>query len=60
MATGGGPANSTFFYVQYLYENAFASFQMGYASAIAWILFVIIMAFSLVQFLFSRMWVYYR
>lgn len=60
VTTQGGPGNSTFFYVQYIYERAFASFQMGYASAIAWILFLIILGFSLFQFAFSKKWVFYR
>ena len=45
--TGGGPRNATLFYVLYLYNNAFQYFQMGYASALAWVLFVIILFFTL-------------
>jgi multiple sugar transport system permease protein len=58
--TGGGPANSTLFYVLYLYRNAFQYFQMGYASALAWLFFLIILAFTGVQLAGSRYWVYYE
>ena len=58
--TGGGPANSTLFVLLYLYRKAFLIFQMGYASAIAWVLFVIILIFTLVQFAVARRWVYYE
>jgi multiple sugar transport system permease protein len=57
--TDGGPHNSTLFYVLYLYRAAFQDLRMGYASALAWLLFVIILAVTLVQFRFSR-WVYYE
>lgn len=58
--TAGGPANSTLFYVLYLYNNAFKFFKMGYASALAWILFLIILAFTLLQLRMARLWVYYE
>ncbi len=58
--TAGGPANSTLFYVLYLYNNAFKFFKMGYASALAWILFVIILAFTAIQLQLARRWVYYE
>lgn len=58
--TNGGPGNATLFYVLYLYQTAFQNFRMGYASALAWILFVIIMAFTLFQVWLSRRWVYYE
>jgi multiple sugar transport system permease protein len=58
--TNGGPANSTLFYLLYLYRNGFQWFQMGYASALAWFLFVIIMIFSLIQFRLANRWVYYE
>lgn len=58
--TQGGPANSTLFYVLYLYNNAFKFFKMGYASALAWVLFVIILVFTLIQLRLARMWVYYE
>jgi multiple sugar transport system permease protein len=56
--TGGGPANATLFYMLHLYNNAFSYFRMGYASALAWILFLIIVIFTLMQFRLSRLWVY--
>jgi hypothetical protein len=58
--TEGGPVNSTLFYVPYLYQNAFRFFEMGYASALAWILFFVILAFAFVQFRMVRRWVYYE
>jgi multiple sugar transport system permease protein len=58
--TAGGPANSTLFYVLYLYNNAFKFFKMGYASALAWILFVIILVFTIIQLQLARRWVYYE
>ena len=58
----GGPQNSALFIVMYLFKRAFGSgyFQMGYASAIAWILFVIILAITVLQFWLSKRWVYYE
>jgi len=56
----GGPLNSTLFYMLYLYRQAFEFFHMGYASAMAWILFVIIMIFTLIQLKFSGRWVFYQ
>jgi multiple sugar transport system permease protein len=58
--TAGGPANATLFYVLYLYRNAFEYFRMGYASALAWILFIIIVACTLLVVRSSEAWVYYE
>ena len=58
--TQGGPANATLFYNLHLYNNAFRYFRMGYASALAWILFVIILFFTLLIFKSSGTWVYYE
>ncbi len=58
--TNGGPANSSLFIVLNLYRNAFQFFQMGYASAIAWVLFVIILILTVIVFRFSSAWVYYE
>lgn len=58
--TGGGPGYSTTFYSLYLYRTAFQDLHMGYASALAWILFVIIMFFTAIQLTLSRRWVYYE
>jgi len=57
--TNGGPSDSTLFYSLYLYNNAFRYFKMGYASAMAWILFIIIFALTLIIFRSSKGWVYY-
>jgi multiple sugar transport system permease protein len=58
--TNGGPANASLFIVLGLYRNAFQFFQMGYASAIAWILFIIILVLTIIIFRFSNAWVYYE
>ncbi|MER6003354.1 sugar ABC transporter permease [Nonomuraea angiospora] len=55
----GGPANSTLFYNLYLYQQGFSQFNMGYASAMAWMLLVIIAAFTAVNFLAAKYWVFY-
>ena len=57
--SAGGPSNSLLFYAMYLYQNAFQFFKMGFASAQAWILFVIVLAVTLMVFRTSG-WVYYR
>jgi len=57
--TGGGPMKSTEFYVVNLYRNAFVQFSIGKASAMAWILFLIILFFSVILFRTSARWVYY-
>lgn len=57
---GGGPLNSTLFYTLYLYISGFNNFEMGYASAMAWVLLLIIAAFTAVLFLTARRWVYYE
>jgi multiple sugar transport system permease protein len=58
--TGGGPADRTLFYVLYLYQKGFQTFFMGYASALAWILFLIILSMTLFQMWLSKRWVYYE
>jgi len=57
--TKGGPLNSTLFYNLYLYNKAFDDFDMGYASALAWLLFILAGIITLIQFRVSRKWVYY-
>jgi multiple sugar transport system permease protein len=58
--TGGGPQDATLFTVLYLYRNGFEYFRMGYASTIAWLLFWIIVFFTIIQFVLARRWVYYE
>jgi multiple sugar transport system permease protein len=58
--TEGGPNEATLFYVLYLYQKAFEQFQMGYASAMAWILFAIVLALTLLVLRSSKAWVYYE
>jgi len=57
--TRGGPANATNTIVMYIYQNGFEFFRMGYASAIAWVLFGLIFIFTLVQMQLQRRWVHY-
>jgi multiple sugar transport system permease protein len=59
LLTGGGPNRATEFYSIYLYRNAFGFFKMGYASALAWVLFLIIVVFTIVIMRTSARWVYY-
>jgi multiple sugar transport system permease protein len=58
--TGGGPYNSTLFFVLYLYQNAFQFFQMGYASTLAWILFLYILVLTVLIFRSGNFWVHYE
>ena len=58
--TSGGPNDATLFYVLHLYRNAFQFWRMGYASGMAWVLFVIIMIFTLINLIGSRHWVHYE
>ncbi|MHB1294000.1 MAG: carbohydrate ABC transporter permease [Anaerolineae bacterium] len=58
--TKGGPQNSTLFMVLYIYRNAFELFKMGYAASLAWMLFLIILAFTGIQFVAGNRWVYYE
>jgi multiple sugar transport system permease protein len=58
--TGGGPDYATYFYALYLYFQAIEYLNMGYASAMAWILFVIVLGLTLIQFRMARHWVYYE
>lgn len=58
--TAGGPANATLTMMLYLYQNAFQNLRMGYASAIAWLLFIYIMLLTLAVFRTSRRWVFYQ
>jgi multiple sugar transport system permease protein len=59
-AGGGGPANSTMMYVLHLYLVAFRQFRLGYASALAWVLFLILLLFTALIFRSSSLWVYYE
>jgi multiple sugar transport system permease protein len=58
--TNGGPDDASLFYVFYLFREAFQRSQMGYASALAWVLFVIIMGFSAIVIKTQNRWVYYE
>lgn len=59
VSTAGGPARATWFISLHIYQNAFVSFDMGYASALAWLFFVILFAITFLQFRLSGRWVFY-
>lgn len=60
LITKGGPANSTYLYALMLYDNAFRSYNMGYASGMAWILLAIVGFFTLILFIGQKFWVFYE
>ncbi len=60
VATQGGPARATYFYVYHVFARGFQDFDMGYASALAWIFFLILLIFTGIQFRLQRHWVYYE
>ena len=60
IATNGGPAWSTYFYMLHLFNSAFEELKMGYASALAWVLFLYIMLLTLLTFRFGSAWVFYE
>ncbi|MCE7988338.1 MAG: sugar ABC transporter permease [Caldilinea sp. CFX5] len=60
LMTNGGPQHATLFSVLYLYRLGFEQFRMGLASALAWLLFLIILIFTLIQLRLSDAWVYYE
>jgi multiple sugar transport system permease protein len=59
VGTNGGPAYATWFYMLHLVNQALTYFDMGYASALAWVLFILLLALTYVQFRLSRRWVFY-
>ncbi len=58
--TKGGPVNSTLFYAYHLFNSAFRYLQMGYASALGWILFLVVFGLTMLQLKFSKRWVHYE
>ena len=60
VSTGGGPFYGSYFYVLHLFTQAFTHWNLGYASALAWVLFIIILVFTIAQFRVARNWVYYE
>ncbi len=60
VATGGGPVDATYFYVFHIFNRAFKDLDMGYAAALAWIFFGILLVFTLIQFAIQKYWVYYE
>ncbi len=59
VATNGGPARATWFFSLHIYQNAFVSFDMGYASALSWLFFIVLFGFTYLQFRTSSQWVFY-
>ncbi len=59
IVTHGGPVKGTYLYGLKLYEEGFQNFRMGYACSLSWLLFIVIMIFTLVMFTSSSRWVYY-
>jgi len=57
--TNGGPMQSTYLYAMMLYNQAFSFFRMGYASALSWLLFIVIMVITVIIFRTSNAWVFY-
>jgi len=55
----GGPVDSTLLYTLYIYQQAFTNFHMGYASALAWLLMIVIGVLTAIAFGSSRRWVHY-
>ncbi|MCY4521453.1 MAG: sugar ABC transporter permease [Caldilineaceae bacterium] len=60
VSTQGGPFYGSYFYVLHLFTQAFSHWQLGYASTLAWLLFIIVLVFTLIQFKFSGGWVHYE
>lgn len=58
--TKGGPSDATLFMVLYIYRNAFEYSRIGYAAALAWVLFLVVLVLTIVQFRASGRWVYYE
>lgn len=59
VATNGGPLDSTLFLVLYIYRQAFEFFHMGYAAALAWVLFAIVLVLTLILLRSQKFWVFY-
>jgi multiple sugar transport system permease protein len=59
-ANVAGPGNALLFYVVYIYQNGFIFLKMGYGSAMAWVLFLVVLGLTLIQFRLAGRWVYYE
>jgi multiple sugar transport system permease protein len=60
ITTQGGPANTSLIYIVYIYYKAFRDFDMSYAAALAWVLFLIVLVLTGINFLLARFWVHYE
>ena len=59
-SSAAGPGNAALFYVLYTYRNAFGYFKNGYASSLAWVLFLVVLLLTYILFLTQKRWVYYE
>jgi len=60
ITTNGGPGNATLIFIVYIFFKAFRDFAMGYAAALAWLLFAIVVALTAINFALARFWVHYE
>ena len=60
VTTAGGPVGATFFYMLYMYRTAFVDFDMAYASALAWLMGMLILGLTALVFKSSALWVFYE
>lgn len=60
VATSGGPSYGSWFFALHIYQQAFANMRLGYASALAWLLVIVVLLLTLLNFALSRKWVFYR
>lgn len=60
LITDGGPQHGTYLLSMYIYDQTFKSYKMGYAAAMSWVLFVIILVFTALVFRYSKYWVFYN
>jgi oligogalacturonide transport system permease protein len=60
VVTGGGPVKTTYLYTMFIYDEAFQRLRMGYASALSWFLFILILIFTVVIFATSKKWTFYE
>jgi multiple sugar transport system permease protein len=58
--TEGRPLDTTLFYVLYLYQQAFQSYKMGYAAAMAWVMLIVVALLTFISFKLSSLWVFYE
>jgi multiple sugar transport system permease protein len=60
VATNGGPDYGSWFIALHIYQQAFAYLRLGYGAALAWVFLILVLILTLINFAFSRRWVFYR